>query len=435
MVAYLEKSTKHADFDEIVDFLNASPIRYALTIENLTPTFNDEYATPSHTKKDFANMRRKGKDFSRTVMPLFATMLIQPQANVGDGLGQPTKPQHTPTTASPSHVEQIPNVASSSQPQNTHRPRKTKRPTEISQSSGPTTLVADETVHEKRGDSMERDATTAASLDAEQDSGSGPRHQGTILGDRPAQTRFESLSKQSNDPPLSRVNTLGSGEDIMKLNELIDICTKLSDRVLALENVKTTQDLEITSLKKRVNKLEKKKKARTPQLKRRLFKVIIESSVDKSLGDQEDASKQGRNEDQDEDISCAPITTVGVSVSTAEPSTPPTSTNVIKDEDLTIAQTLMKMRSEKSKEKAKEKGSKEKSSEPATRPIRGVTMQEPSESGIRKSVPPSQHDPKDKGKAKMIKLENPLKKKDQIKFDKEVARRIAEELEVELEEE
>ncbi|GKA96913.1 hypothetical protein Tco_0824807 [Tanacetum coccineum] len=32
MIAYLEKSTEHADFDEIVDFLNASPIRYALTV-------------------------------------------------------------------------------------------------------------------------------------------------------------------------------------------------------------------------------------------------------------------------------------------------------------------------------------------------------------------------------------------------------------------
>ncbi|GKF98097.1 hypothetical protein Tco_0296880, partial [Tanacetum coccineum] len=70
----------------------------------------------------------------------------------------------------------------------------------------------------------------------------------------------------------------------------------------------------------------------------------------------------------------APITTAGVSISTAEPSTPPTTTTVIEDEDLIIAQTLMKMRSEKSKEKAKERGSKEKSGEPATRPTRGVTM-------------------------------------------------------------
>ncbi|GJT11512.1 hypothetical protein Tco_0858554 [Tanacetum coccineum] len=249
-------------------------------------------------------------------------------------------------------------------------------------------------------------------------SGSGPRCQDTILGDIPAQTRFERLSKQSNDPPLSRVNTLGSGEDRLKIMELMEICTKLSDRVLALENIKTAQDLEIINLKKRVKKLEKKKKARTPQLKRRLFKVRIESFADKSLGDQEDASKQGRNiaeSDQDEEISFVQedvetqgrydhdidvttastlITTIGVSVSTAEPSTPPTTTILIEDEDLTIAQTLMKMKSEKSKEKLKEK-SKEKgvSSETALRPTRGVTIQEPSESRIRQPVPPPQHDP------------------------------------------
>ncbi|GJX20424.1 putative ribonuclease H-like domain-containing protein, partial [Tanacetum coccineum] len=174
---------------------------------------------------------------------------------------------------------------------------------QLLRSSGPTTLVADETVHEDRGDSMERASTTAISLDAE-------------------------------------VNTPRSGEDRLKIMELMEICTKLSDSVLALENVKTAQDLEITSQKKSVKKLEKKKKARTPQLKR-----------------------------------SAPITTAGVSVSTAEPSTPPTTTTtIIEDEDLTNAQTLMKIRSEKSKEKEKERGSKEKSSELATRPTRGVTI-------------------------------------------------------------
>ncbi|GKF88888.1 hypothetical protein Tco_0262851, partial [Tanacetum coccineum] len=76
---------------------------------------------------------------------------------------------------------------------------------------------------------MERAATTASSLEAEQDEGSGPRCQDTILGGVDAQTRFETTSKQSNDPPLSRVNTLGSGEDSMKLLELMELCTKLSD--------------------------------------------------------------------------------------------------------------------------------------------------------------------------------------------------------------
>ncbi|GJS52152.1 hypothetical protein Tco_0625514 [Tanacetum coccineum] len=57
---------------------------------------------------------------------------------------------------------------------------------------------------------MERAATTASSLEAEQD---------TLK----AQTRFEAASKPSNDPPLSRVNTLGSEEDSMKPKELMEL--------------------------------------------------------------------------------------------------------------------------------------------------------------------------------------------------------------------
>ncbi|GKF74383.1 hypothetical protein Tco_0220715, partial [Tanacetum coccineum] len=46
-------------------------------------------------------------------------------------------------------------------------PRKAKRSTEISQSSGPISLVADETVTKEREDIMERAATTASSLEVE----------------------------------------------------------------------------------------------------------------------------------------------------------------------------------------------------------------------------------------------------------------------------
>ncbi|GJT87719.1 hypothetical protein Tco_1069436 [Tanacetum coccineum] len=316
-------------------------------IENLEAVFNDKYDTPSHTKKVFANMRRQGKDFLRTVTPLFPSMLASQAVD-----------------------------------------------------SGPTTLVADETVHEERGDSVERAATTAASLDAEQDSGniirtqsmatlnepipqgtssgSGPKRQDTILGDMSAQTR-------------------------------------LSERVLALENIKTAQNLEIINLKKRVKKLEKKKKARTPQLKRRLFKVRIESSAEKSL------ETQGS----------APVTPNGVSVSTAKPSTPLTTTILIEDEDLTIAQTLMKMRSVKSKEKGV-------SSETTIRPTRGVIMKEASETITRPIVPPQQQlDTKDKGKGIMQEPEKPvkMKSKDQITFDEEVAQRLEAQMQAEYEEE
>ncbi|GJT15728.1 hypothetical protein Tco_0874434 [Tanacetum coccineum] len=88
--------------------------------------------------------------------------------------------------------------------------------------------VADEAIHKKLGDRMERAATTASSLEAEQDSGSGPRCQDTILGDVDAQTRFETTSKQSNDPPLLKVNTFRSGEDSMQLMELMTHYTTLS---------------------------------------------------------------------------------------------------------------------------------------------------------------------------------------------------------------
>ncbi|GJW67455.1 putative ribonuclease H-like domain-containing protein [Tanacetum coccineum] len=95
--------------------------------------------------------------------------------------------------------------------------------------------TGDETVYKEWEDIMERAATTASSLEAEQDSGSGPRCKDTILGGAKAKIRFEAASKQSNDRPFSRVNTFGSGEDNMKLKELMELCTKLSERILDIK--------------------------------------------------------------------------------------------------------------------------------------------------------------------------------------------------------
>ncbi|GKE49287.1 hypothetical protein Tco_1480545, partial [Tanacetum coccineum] len=91
--------------------------------------------------------------------------------------------------------------------------------------------IRDETVIKEWEDKMERAATTASILEVEQDSGSGLRCQDTILGGVEAQIRFEAASKQSNDPPLSRVNTLRSGVDSLKLKDLMELCTKLFDIV------------------------------------------------------------------------------------------------------------------------------------------------------------------------------------------------------------
>ncbi|GJZ17258.1 hypothetical protein Tco_0553381 [Tanacetum coccineum] len=314
----------------------------------------------------------------------------------GEGSVQPTGPQPTSITASPSHVEPIPIVASSSQPKKTQKHRKTKRKaTEISQSSGPTTPVADEIVHEERGDKMERAATTASSLEAEQDSdniiwtqsmatlnepipqgtslGSGPKHQDTVLGDIPAQTRFERLSKQSHDSPLPRVNTLRSDEGSMTLQELTVLCTTLSKKVEGLEaDLKQTKQIygaTYTKLIKKVKKLERAAKSSQARSRTRIV-----ASDDKD----EDSSKQGRKIaeiDQDPDISlvqhdvetqgryrhdmefdpdfdaakkvstAGAISIASIVVSTASP------TRVYTANDITLAETLVYIRKSVAKDK------------------------------------------------------------------------------------
>nr|GEU68010.1 copia protein [Tanacetum cinerariifolium] len=195
---------------------------------------------------------------------------------------------------------------------------------------------ADEAVHQEEGDSVERAITTDASLVAAHDSDNIAKTQSTLMS--------------------------------------IDSILRKWVQVLSLEEAKTTQDKVITRLRLRVRRLEKKRKARTSQpMKRRLFKGKVETSTNKSLG--EDASKQERNNDQTEELNLTngadtevivedkgsgekgsstadQVSTARQEFSAATPFTPPTTTTTIfGDEDLIIAYTLVKMRSEKAKEK------------------------------------------------------------------------------------
>nr|GEZ08657.1 hypothetical protein [Tanacetum cinerariifolium] len=92
------------------------------------------------------------------------------------------------------------------------------------------------------------------------------------------------------EPSPSGGHTPGSDEGRPNLLELMNICTTLSNRVLALEEAKATQDKVITRLKLRVRRLKKKRKARTSQpMKRRLFKARVETFTDKSLAERAEA--------------------------------------------------------------------------------------------------------------------------------------------------
>ncbi|GJY45528.1 hypothetical protein Tco_0434591, partial [Tanacetum coccineum] len=244
-----------------------------------------------------------------------------------------------------------------------------------------------------------------------------------------------------------------SGEDGMQLSELMNLCTSLQEKVLDLEKAKTAQAKDIASLKKRVK---------------------VESSTDVSLGAQEDASKQERkmvdldadaevtlvdetqemNEDNlmfdtgvleeqeiefekvvEEPVVSVATTTKSIPVSAAEVVTTASASVEIPDE-LTLAQTLIEIKTAKPK--------------PVTTAATTVTSVRPRAKGIifhdqEEQVPASTKtfsssqsqlpQVKDKGKGKMVEPEVPLKKKDQVALDEEMARNLEAQLQAELIEE
>ncbi|GJX18866.1 hypothetical protein Tco_0221543 [Tanacetum coccineum] len=177
----------------------------------------------------------------------------------------------------------------------------------------------------------------------------------------------DSVPTPSNDPPLS-------GEDSMQLSELMLLCTNLQKQILDLEKAKDAQAKEIADLKKRVQKR-------------------VESSEDKeSFSDHEDASKQGRSiEDIDKDADVSLVDDTHGWSDDAE---------MFDINDLHGDEVNVDM--------------------PA-----GEKQEQRAQSSITK----------DKGKAIMIEPEVPLKRKDQVALDEDLPRNLKARLEAELIEE
>ncbi|GJR26147.1 putative ribonuclease H-like domain-containing protein [Tanacetum coccineum] len=413
-------------------------------------THKSIYVTPSHTKKIFGNMKMVGKGFSGRVTPLFLTMVVQDQEEIGKGSVFPTDTHHTPII-----------IESTSQPLKKQRSRRPKKKdTQIPKSSVPSDNVADEAVNEEMDDSLVRASTTASGLEAEQDSGNIDKTQsketpnessspGTSSGGAPkrqetmkdivTQTRSENVSKLSNDPLLARGNTLRSGENRLKLKELMEFCTKLQQNVLALENTKTAQPQEITSLKLRFKKLEKKGESRTHKLKR-LYKVgrsaRIVSSNEASLGDQEDASKHGRKiDDIDKD---AEITLVDETQGRYGDDIMFDVSDLASEEVFVAEQGVLDSKKDdvvntagaaRTAQALAELKSVKPTTAASTRPrAKGLAIheQEQAPTPTVSSQQPSQEKIQDKGKAKMIEPEfvKKLSKKDKLKLDEEVAQKL-----------
>ncbi|GJS32636.1 ribonuclease H-like domain-containing protein [Tanacetum coccineum] len=247
----------------------------------------------------------------------------------------------------------------------------------VPQPSDPSDNIADEVVYKELGNSLVRDDTTASSLEAEQDNGN-------ITKTRSKAIPNESSSLRTTSGGGPKGNTLQSDKDRLKLDELIALCTTLQSRVLDLEKTKTTQANEIASLKRRVKKLEKKRSSRTHKLKR-LYKVGLTAKIESS-GDEEDLD-DADNEMFDVDaLNGEEVFVVGKNenvvekvVDAAQVSTTRT-TVTITTEEITLAQALKALKTSK---------------------------------------------PKDKGKGIMIKEHvKPMKKKDLIRLDEEVALKL-----------
>nr|GEV76237.1 putative ribonuclease H-like domain-containing protein [Tanacetum cinerariifolium] len=162
-----------------------------------------------------------------------------------------------------------------------------KPSTEVPQPSDPMEHVADKAVYKALDDRLVRAATNASSLEAEHDNGNNNKTQSNA-------TPNESISQGTDSGGGPRCQE-AMGDTIAQT------------RVLDLEKTKTTQALEIDSLKRRVKKLKKKQRSRTHKLKI-LYKVGLSARVESSNDNEdlgEDASKQGReihDIDADEDI-------------------------------------------------------------------------------------------------------------------------------------
>ncbi|GKB67595.1 putative ribonuclease H-like domain-containing protein, partial [Tanacetum coccineum] len=206
-------------------------------------------------------------------------------------------------------------------------------------------------VYKELGDRLVRAATTASRIEVEQDNGGGPR-------------------------------------------------------VLDLEKTKTTEANEISSLKRRVKKLEQKKRLRTHGLKRlRKFGAIarVESSRDKESLD--DADKEMFDVDA---LDGEEVFVVGQNENVVEEVVDAAqfNTTTITTKEINLAQALEALKTSKPK-------------------VKEIVFQEPSESTTTKSTTISSQQSQDKGKGIMIEEPvKPMKKKDLIRLDEEVALKL-----------
>ncbi|GKB17859.1 hypothetical protein Tco_0851782 [Tanacetum coccineum] len=206
---------------------------------------------------------------------------------------------------------------------------------------------------------------------------------------------------------------------------------KKEAKVLDLEKAKDAQAKEIAALKKRVQRLERKKKSGATGL-RRIKKVSmsrrVESSEDQeNLGDPEDASKQGRSI---EDIDVDDEVTLVNETQERHDDNWMFDTRVLDDDEVFVDATTIKKEEQSTKTgEAITTVGVEHSAAPT------IPITEEQVSVFKPTVSVTQPLVKDKGKGIIQEPERPLTKKDQVSIDEDLARNIQAQLDAEIIEE
>ncbi|GKA07368.1 hypothetical protein Tco_0686592 [Tanacetum coccineum] len=198
---------------------------------------------------------------------------------------------------------------------------------------------ADEAVNEEMDDSLERAATTTTSLDTEHDRANINKTQSKAT---PNKTGSQGTTSGGG-------NTFWSGEGSLKLNELMELCTNLQQRVLDLETIKTTQANEIASLKRR---------GRIADIDANKDNYLVNVHTDEDMfgvndldGDEVIVDNVDVVKTAEEIVNAAAtiVNTASIIPVSAATTTTTTTTTATTDVEVTLAQALAEMKSAKPK--------------------------------------------------------------------------------------
>ncbi|GKB49003.1 hypothetical protein Tco_0899756 [Tanacetum coccineum] len=356
MVAYLEKTEENAKFHQILDFLTSSSIKFSLIVSpTIYALYIEQFWNTAYLKTFNSEKQIHANVDGKAVVVSESSEKRNLQLNDEDGTACLTTNKNFENLA-------LMGYEPASDKLTFYRGQNTKVP----QSGGSLDKVGGEAINEEMLDSVERVATTATSLKAEQASsninktqfmttlnepfslelGSGGHTLGS--GEDSMEHQIELTDNVPNTPydsPLLGVNTPGSDKGRLKLEDLMVMCTKLSKQVLDLEKEKDAQAVEILKLNKRVKKLERQRKSSISHPRRWIYSDFddLDDLVDEGMAfvQQKDAENQGKIGVDDTEVvkgsgDTEADNTIGEGVSTAAPKTPPTTTTIFDDEDVTI---------------------------------------------------------------------------------------------------